>query len=204
MGVIWAVAGRRGLPAAGLPVGALQALEVVGGLVVVKLLDLPVEGRDGVSAEQVRDVVGEVLVDAVLAQAGFHCRVDGAWDVVVDGEGAVAWGVASAVVDVGADGVVAGLGDARDAPPSHAVVGGCGQLCGAVYQAALGGGAVVHALRNGAPAHVDVGESAFEDWRSGGHGQHDRRQYCKLVVHVATFIDITALECHLLHKKRRK
>lgn len=196
MWLVGVVARGRRLPPTGLPVGRLDRLEVVGDLRVVEL-NHALKGADGVAAEQMRHMVGKVLIHAGRAESGLDCGIDRTGDVVIHLKGALAGRVTFAVVDIRRDGVVPGLRNRHDTVTGEAGVGRGGGLFGA-EGASFRGGAIVHALRDHSPPHVDVCQTSLENRRRSGHREHNGRQYGQLVVHVTTLIHIAGLEGYLL------
>mmetsp|Transcript_117883 Transcript_117883/g.279744 ORF Transcript_117883/g.279744 Transcript_117883/m.279744 type:complete len:392 (+) Transcript_117883:748-1923(+) len=171
----------RGLPADGLPVCRLDRLEVVRGAVVVQL-HVALKDHQGVPGEEVGDVPGHCLVDALLEQQALHLLVDFARDV------AVAFG---ARVNVGRYGVIAALALSPDPVASQAGVRGPRSF------PSFRGRAIINGLADQAPAHIRGRQPALDDGSGCREGHHDGRQNGQLVVEEPGLVDVAGLECDL-------
>jgi hypothetical protein len=89
-----------GLEAHGLPVGRLQVLKVVGGLVVIHVQQL-LKDDQGVADEKMGDMAGQQIVDTIVRELLVNVLVVDQRDVVVLGP------VVGVVGDVRVDRVVA-------------------------------------------------------------------------------------------------
>ena len=173
MRVVGVISRRRGLPADRLPIRALNALKVLRLCFVVNLLDCTFEHNEGISDEQMGNVLRQSRIDSRITKEFVTVLVDRNRQVIVHVQYPILHAslgrifrsfefgrVVGALVDVSANGIVPGLVD-----PSHSTSGQVFVGFELTREAAFRRSPIIDTFTDDAPTAVRVGDAALEKRR---------------------------------------